>query len=163
MSAWEDLLPSLDPAFSISHLISIRNPTPRSTPPPGHLQPAVLKLQSHFLLRDRKSCWDHTLFFHEKWLSQKISPSVPTINTDVHVSLEYSLPSFATLLKGLESSFSGKGKARPRLEVLDSLGWSIHPFPVIYDVFSSWNSCVKLHNSSVKGPLCLRVHVRAVV
>lgn len=117
-------------------LDSHQDPTrPEAPPPPGHLQAPVLKLQSHFPQRVRRFSWDHTLFSHEKCL-WKISPSASTINTDAHVSPGSSLPLFAALLRGLGASFPEMWRARPRLEVLDSVGWSLGWNVVFFSIYS---------------------------
>ena len=91
MAAWEDLLLSLDPEFSISPLISIRTPTSRSTTPswgafttwnPQVAKPCPPEKQAILL----RPCF---VFWWKVTLAED-SPSVCTINTDVHVSLEYS-------------------------------------------------------------------------
>ena len=67
------------------------------------------------------------------------SPSVCTINTDVHVSLEYSLPSFIALHRGWDLSSLGHRGPGSGWKFLISLAdlWSEmgYLFPFILSVF----------------------------
>lgn len=99
-------------------------------------------------------CQDHILFSYEKCLWKRISPSVSTINTNAHISLECSLLSFAASLRGLGSSFPGMGRAGSRLEALDSIGWSLGQKCVLFFLSFSVFTLLQTHNV----PLSFCVH-----
>lgn len=142
-SPQRDRLLGLVLSTSISPSTSIRT-AGWAISPPGHLPPAVFKLQRHFLLRPRQFCWDRTLFSHEKCpLEEDFSISLHN-NTGAHISPESSL-----LYMG--SSFLRTGMARPRLEILESIDcfgeqkWvTFYFYPFLFSFFTLFQT----HNVS---------------